>query len=154
MSMSRVLLLVVGLNTVITVGAVVLGYMHLKGEPWTESLAGGGGEPSPRKISEYSFYPVEKIVVNLSSENREHYFVLDLALQADKNEQTSQLSQLEPLVRNSVIASLSALAFSELRAMRVNEVQQLLDRELAKGFAAKGLHMPFSGVLVSKWLVQ
>ncbi|MNJ21563.1 Flagellar protein LafL [compost metagenome] len=155
MSMSRVILLVVGLNTVITVGGVVSGYLYLNGMPAAASRVGlGGASSAQRDINEYAFYPVEKIVVNLPGEKREHYFVLDLALQAGKDEHASLFKQLEPLVRHSVISSLSALSFSELRAMQINEVQQRLNAELTRDFAAKGLQMPFSGVLVSKWLVQ
>jgi len=156
MSISRViLLLVVGLNLVITVGGGVFVYLYLNAMPAAVSLAElGDVKPAQRDISEYAFYPVEKIVLNLPGEDREHYFVLDLALQVDKNEQAGLFKQLEPLVRHSVIASLSSLPLGELKAMRINEVQQRLNAELARDFTAKGMQIPFSGVLVSKWLAQ
>nr|WP_224789752.1 flagellar basal body-associated FliL family protein [Pseudomonas fluorescens] len=152
--MSRVILLVVGLNTVITLGGAVFGYLHYSGR-----LGGAQAAPAPvegarRAISEYAFYPIEKIVVNLPGENREHYFVLDLALQVDNKAHASTFKQIEPMVRNSVIASLSRLTFAELRAMSIAELQARLDLDLGKDFAAQGLDLPFSGVLISKLLVQ
>jgi flagellar FliL protein len=155
MSMSRVILLVVGLNTVISLGSAVFGYLSFNGHlGGTAQTAAVTGEEARREISEYAFYRIEKIVVNLPGEDRERYFVLDLALQVDTKAHASTFKQIEPMVRNSVIASLSSLKFAELREMPINDVQARLSADLNQDFAAKGLDLPFSGILISKLLVQ
>ena len=154
MSMSRVILLVVGLNTVITLGGAVFGYLHLNGHLGASQAEPATQEVERRAISEYAFYPIEKIVVNLPGENREHYFVLDLALQVDAKAHASTFKQIEPMVRNSVIASLSSLKFADLRVMPINDLQARLGVDLNNDFAAKGLDLPFGSILISKLLVQ
>lgn len=155
MSMSRVILLVVALNTLVTLGGgAVFGYLYFIGRMGAPQAAAVGTDSAQREISEYAYYPIEKIVVNLPGENREHYFVLDLALQVDANAHASTFKQIEPLVRNSVIASLSLLKFADLRALPIAELQARLDVDLQKDFAAKGLAHPFSSLLISKLLVQ
>ena len=147
MLMSRVILLVVGLNTLITLGSVVLGYLYL-------APALTANTASPRKVTDFEFYPINKIVVNLPGENRERYFVLDLALQADAKEPASTFKHIEPLVRNSVIASLSRLKFNELRLLAIADVQNRIETQLKQDFANKGMVVPFTHVLVSKLLAQ
>lgn len=97
MLMSRVILLVVGLNTVITVGSVVLGFLYLA-PAVTASSASKSEAEAPRKVTDYGFYPIEKIVLNLPEQSRERYFVLDLALQADHKVPVSTFKLIEPLV--------------------------------------------------------
>ena len=147
MLMSRVILLVVGLNTLITLGSVVLGYLYL-------APALTANTASPRKVTDFEFYPINKIVVNLPGENRERYFVLDLALQADAKMPSSKIKHVEPLVRNSVIASLSGLKYSELRLLSIADVQSRIDAQLKQDFMSKGVEVPFTHVLVSKLLAQ
>ena len=148
MSMSRVILLIVGLNTVITVGAAVGGYLYLR--PMIKGATAWVVQPS----SDLAFYPIEKIIVNLPGQGRERYVVLDLALQADTSLKADTLKQIEPLVRHSVISSLSQLSFDELRQLGIDQVQGRIETRLRQDFASKGLTAPFSGALVSKLLVQ
>ncbi|MEC4239901.1 flagellar basal body-associated FliL family protein [Pseudomonas sp. DSV-1] len=148
MSMSRVILLLVGLNTVITVGAVVGGYLYLR--PMINGTPAGVAQPG----SDLAFYPIEKVIVNLLGHGRERYVVLDLALQADTRLKADTLKQIEPLVRHSVISSLSQLTFEELRQLGIDQVQGRIETRLREDFASKGLTAPFSGALVSKLLVQ
>lgn len=153
MLISRVILLVVGLNTVISVGSVVLGYLYLA-PALTADTASKSVAEAPRKVTDYGFYPIEKIVLNLPEQNRERYFVLDLALQADNKVPVSTFKLIEPLVRSSVIASLSRLKVSELRLLAVSDVQSRIDEQLKQDFASKGMEVPFTSVLVSKLLAQ
>lgn len=153
MSISRVILLVVGLNTAITVGSAVFAYLYFSPATLATAAQGVTGQPL-QKISGHEFYPVEKIVINLPGDNREYYFVLDLALQVDRKVHGEGLKQIEPLVRNSVISSLSMLKVSELRALAVSELQARLDSDLRRDLSAKGWDVPFSGLLISKMLVQ
>lgn len=152
--MSRVILLVVGLNTVITLGGAVFGYLYVNGHVGGAPTAPVTVDAARRAISDYAFYRIEKIVVNLPGQDREHYFVLDLALQVDVKAHASTFKQIEPMVRNSVIASLSGLKFADLRVMPLQDLQARLDADLTKDFAAKGLALPFGGILISKMLVQ
>ena len=153
MLMSRVILVVVGLNTVITVGSVMLGCLYLA-PAVTASSASKSEAEAPRKVTDYGFYPIEKIVLNLPEQSRERYFVLDLALQADHKVPVSTFKLIEPLVRSSVITSLSRLKFSELRLLAVADVQSRIEAQLKQDFASKGMEVPFTSVLVSKLLAQ
>ncbi|MFN9587569.1 MAG: flagellar basal body-associated FliL family protein, partial [Pseudomonadaceae bacterium] len=92
--------------------------------------------------------------VSLKGEHREHYFVLDLVLQADLETDPKKLEQIDPMVRNSVVAHLSAMTFEKLRGMPIPELQGTLESALFDDFASKKLAMPFANVLVSKLIVQ
>ena len=76
-----------------------------------------GAAAAEEATSEYRFFPIEKVIVSLKGENREHYFVLDLVLQADLETDPKKLEQIDPMVRNSVVAHLSAMTFETLRGM-------------------------------------
>ena len=156
MWMPRVILLIVGLNTVITLGSVVFGYLYLRPEKTSgvEHVQKVGEATIVQDPANYVFYPIDKIVVNLRGDDREHYFVLDLALQGDAEQSASAFKQGELLVRNSVVGSLSTLPFSQLRALSLTDLQSRLEQDLRKSFSAKGLDIPFTSVLVSKMLVQ
>ena len=156
MWMPRVILLIVGLNTVITLGSVVFGYLYLRPDKSAvlEHEQQAGEAPLVQDPENYVFYPVEKIVVNLRGEDREHYFVLDLALQGDAKQSVSAFKQADLLVRNAVVGSLSTLPFIQLRALSLIDLQSRLEADLRKSFSAKGLDIPFTSVLVSKMLVQ
>ena len=156
MWMPRVILLLGGLNTVITLGSVVFGYLYLRPDNRSvvEQAQKSGEAPLAQDPSNYVFYPVEKIVVNLRGDDREHYFVLDLALQGDAKQSASVFKQAELLVRNAVVGSLSALPLSQVRALSLTDLQSRLEEDLRKSFSAKGMDIPFTSVLVSKMLVQ
>ena len=152
MLMSRVILSLVGLNTVLTVGAMAWGYLYLA--PVITGKGAVAGTAAVRPISDFTFYPIEKVIVNLPGPKRERYMVLDLALQADSKLNTATFKQIEPLVRHSVISSLSQLPFDELRQLPVSDVQGRIESRLRQDFAGKSMTVPFEAVLVSKLLVQ
>ncbi len=156
MTMQRVILLMLVVNTTIALGCVALTYTMLKplrsgsaeqvSEPVDAAVEEGGGE--------YTFFPIEKVIVSLQGDGREHYFVLDLALQADVETKAEKLEQIDPMVRNSVVAYLSTMTFTQLRAMPIVELQAALEKVLLDDFASKKLAVPFAHVLVSKLIVQ
>jgi flagellar FliL protein len=160
MTMPRVILLMLVLNMAIALGGIAFNYYQL------ESLRAGVAAPvgaaeavaetagEPEEQAEYTFFPVEKVIVSLPDEGREHYFVLDLVLQADIEAEIKKLEQLDPMVRNSAVAYLSGLRFDELRGMPIAELQTALEKALFDDFAGKKLAVPFVHVLVSKLIVQ
>lgn len=157
MTMQRVILLMLVLNTAIALGCVALTYTML--EPLRSgALAHEGATDSQAAEeegdSEYTFFPIQKVIVSLQGEGREHYFVLDLVLQADIEAETKKLEQIDPMVRNSVVAYLSAMSFAQLRAMPIVELQAALEKVLLEDFASRKLAVPFAHVLVSKLIVQ
>lgn len=156
MTMPRIILLLLIFNTLVVVGGTVFNYATLRslqsGLPLPGLSSAGAGEEE--KTSEYRFFPIEKVIVSLQGENREHYFVLDLVLQADLETDPKKLEQIDPMVRNSVVAHLSAMTFESLRAMPIPELQGKLESALFDDFASKKLAMPFANVLVSKLIVQ
>lgn len=159
MSMPRVILLLLMLNIAITLGGFAFTYSLLKARPVaTVGAVEGGGEPAAEEaeveLTEYTFFPIEKIIVSLQGEAREHYFVLDLVLQADVKAEVKKLEQIDPMVRTSVVAHLSGMSFSELRGMPISDLQALLEKALLADFASKKLVLPFTHVLVSKLIVQ
>lgn len=158
MTMQRVILLMLVLNTAIALGCVALTYTMLEplrsGAVAQGDVTEGGAEPEDEGSSEYTFFPIQKVIVSLQGEGREHYFVLDLVLQADIEADTKKLEQIDPMVRNSVVAYLSGLSFAQLRAMPIVELQAALEKVLLADFSSKKLAVPFAHVLVSKLIVQ
>lgn len=157
MSMPRVILLLLILNIAITVAGFAFTYSLLKARPVAVSGVDGEADAVAEaevELTEYTFFPIEKIIVSLQGEGREHYFVLDLVLQADVKADVKKLEQIDPMVRTSVVAHLSSMSFSELRSMPIPELQALLEKALLADFASKKLVLPFAHVLVSKLITQ
>lgn len=150
MSTSRLVLLMLLLNVLTVAGGVGVSYWLLK--PGLQSADGSTalrGEPT-----EYLFHAVEKIIVSKRGADREHYFVIDLALQADASKKPVNFEQAEPIVRNSVVAYLSALALDELRGLPISELQSRLEKALLADFASKNAVVPFRHVLINKLIAQ
>lgn len=157
MALPRIILVVVILNTLLLIGSAGLNYHLLsQGALGAGSAApiSGAGSVESQANREYQFFPVEKIIVNLRGENRERYFVLDLVLQAELETDAHRLEQIDPIVRNSVVANLSAMSFEELRAMSISDLQGRLELALDADLVTKRLNKPFAHVLVSKMIVQ
>jgi len=151
MTMQRILLMLV-LNTAIAMGCVALTYIMLK--PLRSGLTAQSSVPADvaEGHGEYTFVPIQKVIVSLQSEGREHYFILDLVLQV--REDVKKLEQIDPVVRNSVVTYLSTLSFTQLRAMPIVELQTALEKVLQDDFASKKLAVPFARLLISKLIVQ
>ncbi|MGY4534369.1 flagellar FliL protein [Pseudomonas sp. TE3786] len=173
MAVPRVILIMLVLNMFVVVGGVVTNYLLLKpllhggttiassapaatgataGEE-TAAQALAGTEP-PGEPGEFTFFPVQKVIVSLRGGEREHYFVLDLVLQADADADPKKLEQADPMVRSSAVAFLSAMKFDELRNLTIPALQAQLETALLADFASRKVVAPFQHVLVSKMLVQ
>jgi len=153
MSTPRLVLLMLLLNVLTVAGGVGVSYWLLK-----PGLEGTASEQTamaePVEPSEYEFFPVEKVIVSVRGDGREHYFVLDLALQADASDEPKHFEQAEPIVRNSVVGYLSSLPFEELRGLKISDLQKRLETVLFADFASKNAAVPFKHVLVNKLIVQ
>jgi flagellar FliL protein len=153
MSTPRLVLLMLLLNVLTVAGGVGVSYWLLK-----PGLEGTASEETamaePVEPSEYEFFPVEKVIVSVRGDGREHYFVLDLALQADASDEPKHFEQAEPIVRNSVVGYLSSLPFEELRGLKISDLQKRLETVLFADFASKNAAVPFKHVLVNKLIVQ
>lgn len=156
MTMPRIILLLLIFNTLVVIGGSVFNYATLRSMQSGQPLLGlsTASADAEEATSEYRFFPIEKVIVSLKGESREHYFVLDLVLQADLETDPKKLEQIDPMVRNSVVAHLSAMTFEKLRAMPIPDLQSSLESALFDDFASKKLAMPFANVLVSKLIVQ
>ncbi|MEN0106908.1 MAG: flagellar basal body-associated FliL family protein [Pseudomonas sp.] len=173
MAVPRVILLMLVMNMVVVLGGVVTNYLLLKPllhggaavasnaaaaapaaageETAAQALA---GEEEPGEPGEFTFFPVQKVIVSLRGGEREHYFVLDLVLQAEADAEPKKLEQADPMVRSSAVAYLSAMKFDELRGLAIPALQSQLETALLADFAARKVVAPFQHVLVSKMLVQ
>ncbi|MEL7560562.1 flagellar basal body-associated FliL family protein [Stutzerimonas chloritidismutans] len=153
MSTPRIVLLMLLLNVLTVAGGVGASYWLLK-----PGLQGSSpeevAEAEPVEPSEYVFFPVQKVIVSVRGDGREHYFVLDLALQAEVSDEPPKFEQAEPIVRNSVVGYLSSLPFDELRGLKIGELQERLEKALFADFASKNAAVPFEHVLVNKLIVQ
>ncbi|GAB6390371.1 flagellar basal body-associated FliL family protein [Stutzerimonas marianensis] len=153
MTTPRLVLLMLLLNVVTVAGGVGVSYWLLK--PGLEGAASSEvAAAEPVEPSEYEFYAIPKVIVSVRGDGREHYFVLDLALQADLSDEPKKFEQAEPLVRNSVVGYLSSLPFDELRGLKISELQERLETILFADFASKNAAVPFKHVLVNKLIVQ
>lgn len=158
--MQRIILALLVVNTLIAAGSAYISFQLLSRSPSVNAPAmatfdeeNQSGVDS-RKAEEYTFFSIEKVIVSLQGEGREHYFVLDLVLQADVDTDNKKLKQIDPMVRNSVVANLSSMAFSELRAMPIAELQKKLEKSIRADFSSRQIVQPFNNVLVSKLVVQ
>ena len=154
MKTSRLVLLMLLLNVLTLAAGVGISYWLFK--PAAGALASTEASVAePVEPVAYEFFPVPKVIVSVRDEGREHYFVLDLALQAEASEdEPVNFAQVEPLVRNSVVAYLSGLPFAELRGLQIGELQARLETALFADFASKNAAAPFKHVLVNKLIVQ
>ncbi|WP_330208557.1 MULTISPECIES: flagellar basal body-associated FliL family protein [unclassified Pseudomonas] len=170
MAVPRVILIMLVLNMVVVLGGVVTNYLLLKpllhggtavapaapgapvgGETAAQALA---ATEAPGEPEEFTFFPVQKVIVSLRGGEREHYFVLDLVLQAEADAEPKKLEQADPMVRSSAVAYLSAMKFDELRGLTIPALQSQLETALLADFASRKVVAPFQHVLVSKMLVQ
>lgn len=160
MPTSRILLIVILLSSLISLGGVGANYFLVRSLLQGSAMAGDqarAAEVEPAEEEEpveYLFFPVQKIVLSLRGEDQEHYFVLDLVLQAALDTDKKKLEQADPMVRSSAVAHLSAMKFSELRNMAITDLQQSLEKSLLADFATRKVVAPFQHVLVSKLVVQ
>ena len=153
MTTPRFIIALLGLNMLMTLGTGLLSYSLLRS---SNSPAADQNYRSGAAWASHgnNFYTVEKIIFNLQEGKREHYFVLDLALQSDLTLNHDQVKKFEPMVRNSVISHLSRMAFGELRALPIADLQTRLEVALFDDFTHKQMPIPFTAVLVSKIIVQ
>lgn len=165
MTMPRIMLLVTVLNLLVAGGGVAatwfLARPLLAERAQAEAAKAGADkdkgkeEEKEQEPAEFEFFPVTKIIVSLpGSDGREYYFVLDLVLQAEQGTAQKKLEQIDPMVRNSAVAHLSALTFEQLRGKSVPALQAELEQVLLADFATRKVIAPFQHVLVSKLIVQ
>jgi len=151
--MPRLGVLLLALNILVIVAGVAANYWLLQ-PVLNDQERSAAPQSAETDEVEYEFYSVEKIVVSVPGEGREHYFLLDLVLQAERLDKSRSFAQIEPLVRSSVVAYLSGLTYRELRSLPMVELQTRLEAALAADFARMKVAVPFKHVLVSKFLVQ
>jgi flagellar protein FliL len=154
MALSRVILIVLILNTLVLLGSTGANYFLLSSVLQGSSPLPFSSFARPQATTEYQFFPIEKVIVNLRDKDREHYFVLDLVLQSELSADRRKIEQIDPIVRNAVIAYLSTLSFQELRPMPISEMQSRLESVLLDDLRNRNLGGLFSHLLVSKMMVQ
>ncbi|WP_440467902.1 flagellar basal body-associated protein FliL [Pseudomonas sp. YH-1] len=162
MTTPRLVLLMLIVNIAVVLGGVFVNYQMIKSASLTPAAAasdkeGGkedGKEEEEQESAEYLFVPVEKIIVSSRGEDREHYFVIDLVLQAKADQERKKLESVAPMVRSSVVANLTPEKFEVLRAMPIGDVQARLEKAVIDDFAARKVVVPFEHVMLSKMIVQ
>ncbi len=162
MSTPRLVLLMLIVNIAVVLGGVFVNYKMIKSASLAPVAAASdkdGGkedaqEEQEQESAEYLFVPVEKIIVSSRGEDREHYFVIDLVLQAKAEQERKKLESVAPMVRSSVVANLTPEKFEVLRAMPISEVQARLEKAVIDDFAARKVVVPFEHVMLSKMIVQ
>ncbi|MGC4012522.1 MAG: flagellar basal body-associated FliL family protein [Pseudomonas sp.] len=162
MSTPRLVLLMLIVNIAVVLGGVFVNYQMIKSASLAPAAAASDKEGSKedakeeeeQESAEYLFVPVEKIIVSSRGEDREHYFVIDLVLQAKAEQERKKLESVAPMVRSSVVANLTPEKFEVLRAMPIGEVQTRLEKAVIDDFAARKVVVPFEHVMLSKMIVQ
>lgn len=155
--MQRIILALLVVNTLVAAGSAYISLQVLSRPQAASSSATtttGNAMTSSAEAEEYKFFPIEKVIVSLQGDGREHYFVLDLVLQTDVDTDNKKLKQIDPMVRNSVVAHLSSMSFNTLRAMPIAELQSSLEKVVHADFSSRQIIQPFAHVLVSKLVVQ
>jgi flagellar FliL protein len=159
MSTPRLVLLMLIVNIAVVLGGVFVNYKMIKAAslaPAATSEKDGAKDDAKEEeeSAEYLFVPVEKIIVSSRGEDREHYFVIDLVLQAKAEQERKKLESVAPMVRSSVVANLTPEKFEVLRAMPIGDVQTRLEKAVIDDFAARKVVVPFEHVMLSKMIVQ
>ncbi|WP_447744403.1 flagellar basal body-associated FliL family protein [Pseudomonas nicosulfuronedens] len=163
MSTPRLVLLMLIVNIAVVLGGVFVNYKMIKSASLAPASATSDKEAAKaddkeeeqeQESAEYLFVPVEKIIVSSRGEDREHYFVIDLVLQARAEQERKKLESVAPMVRSSVVANLTPEKFEVLRGLPIGEVQARLEKAVIDDFAARRVVVPFEHVLLSKMIVQ
>lgn len=161
MSTPRLVLLMLIVNIAVVLGGVFVNYQMIKSASLAPAAAASDKEAAKddateeeQESAEYLFVPVEKIIVSSRGEDREHYFVIDLVLQARAEQERKKLESVAPMVRSSVVANLTPEKFEVLRAMPIVEVQARLEKAVIDDFATRKVVVPFEHVMLSKMIVQ
>lgn len=155
---SRVVVSLLVLNILLVAGGTAVNFF------WKQSIEDFfaiGGERSERParrdavdLTDFQFLNVEKIYVNLRGNQREHYLVIDLAVQASAEIDKKALQQFAPVVRNSVVARLSGMRYEVVRSLSIAELQLLLEEALRQDIVERNLRVSFEHLLVNKLLAQ
>ncbi|WP_152219122.1 flagellar basal body-associated FliL family protein [Pseudomonas sp. SCB32] len=157
MSTSRLVVLMLIVNIAVVLGGVFVNYKMIKSASLAPAAAAEAGKEDAKpeeESAEYLFVPVEKIIVSSRGDDREHYFVIDLVLQATADQDRKKLESVAPMVRSSVVSNLTPEKFETLRAMPIGEVQARLEKAVIDDFSARKVVVPFEHVLLSKMIVQ
>lgn len=162
MAMPRIILIMLILNTLLAVGGIGFTFtlyrsvqqMAQATPSEAADAASEAAEEAEAEKVEYQFHPVDKVIVSLADDGREHYIVFDLVLQAGLETEKKKLEQIDPMVRNSAVAHFTSLKFQELRGQAIPQLQTALEAAVLNDFAARNLLVPFEHVLISKMIVQ
>lgn len=155
---SRLVVSLLVLNILLIVGGTAANFLWKQPIADFFAIAGEGSEKPVRRnpvdLSEYQFLNVEKIYVNLRGNQREHYLVIDLAVQASAKIDKKELQQFASVVRNSVIARLSGMRYEVVRSLSIAELQLLLEEALRQDIFERNLRVSFEHLLINKLLAQ
>lgn len=162
MAMQRIIIIMLILNTLLAVGGIGFTFTLFQSVQQlsagsSQQAAGSaekGSDKEDQEPAEYLFHPVDKVVVSLAGEGREHYLVFDLVLQANIETDKKKLEQIDPMVRNSAVAHFTSMKFQELRGQAIPQLQAALETAVLHDFTARNLLVPFEHVLISKMIVQ
>jgi flagellar protein FliL len=160
MAMPRIILIMLVVNTLLAVAGIgTSAFLYLNMQDLAQVASAEGEKAKNKKApakerAEYLFHSVDKVIVSLPGEEREHYVVFDLVLQADVKTDKKKLEQVDPMVRNSALAHLSAQSFQALRAQPIDQLQAALEKAVLDEFENRSVVVPFSHVLISKMVVQ
>lgn len=152
---SRVVISLLVLNILLIVGASAANFLWK--QPISDFFAVAGeanSRPDPVDLSKFQFLNVDKIYVNLRGNQREHYLVIDLAVQASAKVDKKELQQFAPVVRNSVVARLSGMRYEVVRSLTIPELQLLLEEALRQDIVERNLRVSFEHLLVNRLLAQ
>ena len=152
---SRVVISLLVVNILLIVGGSAAAFLWK--EPIADFFAVGGERdtrPNPVDLSQYQFLSVDKIYVNLRGNHREHYMVIDLAVQASAKVDKKALQQFAPVVRNSVVARLSGMRYEVVRSLSVAELQLLLEEALRQDVVERNLRVSFEHLLINRLMAQ
>ncbi len=157
MKSSRTISVLLALNIIVMGAALAAFFMTQR--PFTGDVHAAEDSDPQKRVeladpSVYQFLPVEKIIIGVRGTNREHYAVIDLALQVSAKIDIKTVAPSEPLVRNAVVAHLSGMSYQALRTTTVKEMQASIENAIFTEFAARNLKAHFDHVLVNKILMQ
>ncbi|EIC83883.1 flagellar basal body-associated protein FliL [Serratia sp. M24T3] len=101
------------------------------------------------------FVEVKNIIITLqSSEGRERYLLLELALSTDSEANMNRTTALLPAVRSSTVDLLSNLDFKTIHDLSIPELRKKMMAAYERDFTTLDITMPFDNVIISKIVYQ
>ena len=129
-------------------GAFYLGWQspNLMGDVFAPQQV---AQPTPR------FYPLERFIISVPGKEYQHYVLLELALKSSSQNAKHELTEADPLVRNSLMKMFAGKQVEELnKPKNLEQLQQEAKDLLTNVLSANQFAVKIDDVLFTRLVIQ